>query len=81
MHRAGKETPVMMLSYYKLYLVYVMGKGMSYKKFREKEAEYYTSNQGRLSRAEVIKKLESFIVQKQGEGQDFFNKYEVKEEH
>ena len=53
---------------------------MSYKKFREKQAEYYTSNQGRMNRDEVIKKLESFIVQKQGEGQDFFNKYEIQEE-
>ena len=53
---------------------------MSYKKFRETETAYYVSNQGRLSRAEVIKNLESFIVQKQGEGQDFFNKYEIQEE-
>ncbi len=57
-----------------------MAKGMSYKKFREKEAAYYTSNQGRLTRAEVIKKLESFIVQKEGESQDFFNKYEIRQE-
>ncbi len=57
-----------------------MAKGMSYKKFRENEAPYYTSNQGRMSRAEVIKKLEAFIVQKEGEGQDFFNKYEIREE-
>ena len=57
-----------------------MAKGMSYKKFREREADYYTSNMGRMTRAEVIKKLEMFIVQKQGEGQDFFNKYEINEE-
>ena len=57
-----------------------MGKGMSYKRFREKEFPYYTSNQGRMSRLDVIKKLESFIVQKQGEGQDFFDKYEIREE-
>ncbi|MGI0045561.1 MAG: hypothetical protein ACREBB_00020 [Nitrosotalea sp.] len=57
-----------------------MAKGMNYKKFRESQAEYYTSNEGRLGRAQVIKKLESFIVQKQGEGQDFFNKYEIQEE-
>lgn len=54
--------------------------GISYKKFRESHAEYYITTEGRLSRAEVIKRLESFIVQKQGEGQDFFDKYQVKEE-
>lgn len=53
---------------------------MSYKKFRENESDYYMSSQGRMSRSEVIKKLESFIVQKQGEGQDFFNAYEIREE-
>ena len=56
-----------------------MGKGMSYKKFREVQGAYYTSNEGRLTRDEVIKRLESFIVQKQGEGEDFFNKYEIRE--
>jgi hypothetical protein len=57
-----------------------MTKGMNYKKFRKSPVEYYTSNEGRLSRAEVIKKLESFIVKMQGEGQDFFDKYEIHEE-
>lgn len=57
-----------------------MGKGMSYKKFRENETAYYASNQGRLSRADVIKMLESFIVGRQGEGQDFFDRYEIREE-
>ena len=57
-----------------------MARGMSYKKFRESPVEHYKSNEGRLSRADVIKKLESFIVQKQGEGQDFFNKYEIQED-
>ncbi len=56
-----------------------MGKGMNYKKFRASPSEYYTSTEGRLTRAQVIKKLESFIVGKQGEGQDFFNKYEIHE--
>ncbi len=56
-----------------------MAKGMSYKKFREAPAKNYVSTEGRMTRAEVIKKLESFIVQKQGEGQDFFNKYEIQE--
>lgn len=56
-----------------------MGKGMSYKKFREVSVPYYVSTEGRMTRVEVIKKLESFIVQKQGEGQDFFDKYEIHE--
>lgn len=62
------------------FVVISMTKGMNYKKFRASRAEYYASNQGRLNRAEVIKKLESFIVEKQGEGQDFFDKYEIREE-
>jgi len=57
-----------------------MAKGMNYRKFRESQAQYYTSTEGRLTRAEVIKKLESFIVQKQGDGQDFFDRYEIREE-
>ncbi len=55
-------------------------KAMSYKKFRESQSSYYMSNEGRLSRSEVIKKLESFLKQKLGEGQDFFDKYEIREE-
>lgn len=58
-----------------------MGRGMSYKKFRENEAAFYTSSEGRLARAEVIKRLEAFIVQKRGEGQDFFDTYKIREEH
>ena len=57
-----------------------MAKGMNYKKFRQSQVQYYTSTEGRLTRAEVIKKLESFIVQKQGDGQDFFDRYEIREE-
>lgn len=53
---------------------------MSYKRFREKEAKYYQSTEGRLSRAEVISRLESFIVSKKGEGQDFFDRYEIRED-
>ena len=52
---------------------------MSYKRFREREAQYYQSSEGRLSRSEVIKRLEAIIVQKEGEGQDFFDRYEVRE--
>jgi hypothetical protein len=55
-------------------------KGMDYKRFRESEVAFYNTTEGRLSRAEVIKKLESFILQRQGEGQDFFDRYQVKEE-
>lgn len=55
-------------------------KGMNYKRFREHIVEFYSTSEGRLSRAEVLKKLESFIVQKQGEGQDYFDKYKVREE-
>ena len=55
-------------------------KGMNYKKFRESEAKYYSTKEGRKSRGEIIKGLESFLKQKLGEGQDFFNKYEIREE-
>ena len=55
-------------------------KGMSYKKFREVQAEFYITKEGRKSRSEVIKKLELFLKQKLGEGQDFFDQYEVREE-
>jgi len=54
--------------------------GMSYKKFRESRAEHYITTEGRMTRAEIIKRLESFLKQKLGEGQDFFGKYEVREE-
>ncbi len=57
-----------------------MARGMSYKKFRESQAQYYTSNEGKMTRTQVIKKLESFIVQTHEEGQNFFNKYEIQEE-
>ena len=53
---------------------------MSYKRFRESEIQHYSTKEGRMTRAEIIKKLESFLTQKQGEGQDFFDKYEIKEE-
>jgi hypothetical protein len=54
-------------------------KAMSYKKFRQSEATHYDTIEGKLSRAEVIKKLEYFLTQKLGEGQDFFDRYEVRE--
>ncbi|HJW19746.1 MAG TPA: hypothetical protein VJ571_04235 [Candidatus Nitrosotalea sp.] len=55
-------------------------KAMSYKKFRESKAAYYDTIEGRMERAQVIKKLESFLIQKLGEGQDFFDQYRVQEE-
>ncbi len=55
-------------------------KGMNYKKFRESHDEFYITKEGRMSRGEVIKKLESFLKQKLGEGQDFFDEYQIKEE-
>ncbi|MDE1813520.1 MAG: hypothetical protein KGI05_02540 [Thaumarchaeota archaeon] len=55
-------------------------KAMSYKKFRESKATHYDTIEGRMERAQVIKKLESFLTQKLGEGQDFFDQYRVKEE-
>jgi len=54
--------------------------GMSYKKFRESRAQHYITTEGQMTRAEIIKRLESFLKQKLGEGQDFFDKYEVREE-
>lgn len=59
-------------------LSYAM-KTMSYKKFRESEAPYYDTIEGKMSRADVIKKLESFLTEKLGEGQDFFDQYKVRE--
>ncbi len=55
-------------------------KGMNYKKFRESKNEFYITKDGRMSRLEVIQKLELFLKQKLGEGQDFFDQYQVREE-
>ncbi|MGI0073357.1 MAG: hypothetical protein ACREA3_06060 [Nitrosotalea sp.] len=55
-------------------------KGMNYKKFRESKDEFYITKDGRMSRIEVIQKLESFLKQKLGEGQDFFDEYQIREE-
>ncbi len=59
-------------------LFYLM-KAMSYKKFRESEVQYYDTIEGKMSRTDVIKKLESFLTEKLGEGQDFFDQYKVRE--
>jgi hypothetical protein len=55
-------------------------RGMTYRKFRESQVQYYLTKEGRFSREEVIKKLETFLKDKLGEGQDFFDQYEVTEE-
>jgi len=55
-------------------------KALSYKKFRESKSTHYNTIEGRMERAQVIKKLESFLIQKLGEGQDFFDQYRVQEE-
>ncbi|HEX5458320.1 MAG TPA: hypothetical protein VFX64_08070 [Candidatus Nitrosotalea sp.] len=54
-------------------------KAMSYKKFRQSRATHYDTIEGKMERTEVIKKLESFLTQKLGEGQDFFDQYKVRE--
>ena len=54
-------------------------KAMSYKKFRKSEVQYYDTIEGKMSRTDVIKKLESFLTEKLGEGQDFFDQYKVRE--
>lgn len=54
--------------------------GMKYRKFRQSEAQHYLTKDGPMSREEVIKKLEIFLASKLGEGQDFFDKYEIREE-
>jgi hypothetical protein len=56
-----------------------MMKSITYKKFRESGSPYYYTVEGKMSRAEVIKKLESFLTEKLGEGQDFFDQYKVTE--
>ena len=60
-------------------IVFHIMKAMSYKKFRESHATHYDTIEGKMGRAEVIKKLESFLTQKLGEGQDFFDQYKVRE--
>ena len=57
-----------------------MAKAMSYKKFRESEKDFYVSSLGRLNREEVIRKMEQFIVEKRGSGQDFLDEYGIREE-
>lgn len=61
------------------HVVFDIMKAMSYKKFRESSATHYDTIEGKMERAEVIKKLELFLVRKLGEGQDFFDQYKVRE--
>jgi len=54
-------------------------KAMRYSKFRESASTHYDTLEGKMSRDEVIKKLESFLKQNLGEGQEFFDQYKVRE--
>jgi len=54
--------------------------GMNYKKFRESKKEYFVTKDGRFTKEEIIKQLESWLTQRLGEPQDFFDKNKVKEE-
>jgi len=53
---------------------------MNYKKFRESKKEYFITKDGRFTKSEIIKQLESWLTQRMGEPQDFFDKKEVKED-
>jgi hypothetical protein len=53
---------------------------MNYKKFRESKKEYFITKDGRFTKAEIIKQLESWLTQRMGEPQDFFDKNNVKED-
>ena len=70
----------MIQNYLCRYTVFHTMKAMSYKKFRESKATHYDTIEGRMERSQIIKKLESFLTQKLGEGQDFFDQYRVQEE-
>ncbi len=52
---------------------------MSYKKFRESKKEYFVTKEGTLTKKEITKKLEAWMIQRLGDQQDFLDKYEVKE--
>ena len=60
-------------------MVFYYMKAINYKKFRESDSPYYETIEGRMARADVIKKLESFLKEKLGEGQDFFDQYKVRD--
>ena len=55
-------------------------RAMRYDKFRVSKSTHYDTLEGKMSRAEIIKKLESFLKQNLGEGQEFFDQYKVREE-
>lgn len=55
-------------------------RAIRYSTFRESKSEHYITIEGKMSRAELIKKLESFLSQNLGEGQEFFDQYKVREE-
>ena len=53
---------------------------MNYKKFRESKKEHFVTNDGTFSKAEIIKQLETWLTQRKGEPQDFFDKNKVEED-
>ncbi len=53
---------------------------MNYKKFRESKKKYFITNDGRFTKIEIIKKLESWLIERIGEPQDFFDKNNIKED-
>ncbi len=64
-----------------LHHIFVFGamSGINYKKFRESKKEYFDTKEGKLTKQEVIRKLETWLKQRLGEPQEFFDNYEVKE--
>jgi hypothetical protein len=57
-----------------------MLQSMNYKKFRDSKKEYFITKDGRFTKAEIIKQLETWLTQRKGEPQDFFDKNDVKED-
>ena len=53
---------------------------MDYKKFRESKKEYFVTKDGKLTKAEVIKKMGEWLMQnKHSEPTDFLETFQVKE--
>ena len=57
-----------------------MLQGMNYKNFRESKKTYFITKDGKFTRTEIIKQLETWLTQRKGEPQDFFDKNKVKED-
>ncbi len=53
---------------------------MDYKKFRESKKEYFATKDGKLTKAEVIKKMGEWLMQnKHSEPADFLETFQVNE--